>query len=229
MALTRRQKQVLDFLAEFITRRGYSPSFGEIGESLGLSSVATVHKHVENLERKGFIKRGYNRSRSIDVVAMPGPVPFTKTPVHASSRKLVVLGAADRAPDEGVPKFEFPLLGLIAAGYPVEALPTAETFSLGDFAKGGGDIFVLKVKGDSMIDDHICDGDYILVERSSQAANGEIVVALIDGTDATLKRFFRESNGKVRLQPANSQMDPIVLPARSVRVQGRVIGVLRKY
>ncbi|MGH9352676.1 MAG: transcriptional repressor LexA [Terriglobia bacterium] len=229
MALTRRQKQVLDFLAEFITRRGYSPSFAEIGESLGLSSVATVHKHIGNLERKGFIKRGYNRSRSIDVVAMPGPAPFTKTTVHAASRNLAVLGAVNRASDEDTPKFEFPLLGLIAAGYPVEALPAAETFSLGDFAKGSGDIFVLKVKGDSMIDDHICDGDYILVERATQAANGEIVVALIDGSDATLKRFFREPNGKVRLQPANSQMDPIVLPARSVRLQGRVIGVLRKY
>ncbi|MGH9344871.1 MAG: transcriptional repressor LexA [Terriglobia bacterium] len=229
MALTRRQKQVLDFLADFITRRGYSPSFAEIGESMGLSSVATVHKHIGNLERKGFIKRGYNRSRSIDVVAMPGPVPFAKVPARAASRKLVVLGAADRASAEESPKFEFPLLGLIAAGYPVEALPASETFSLGDFARGSGDIFVLKVKGDSMIDDHICDGDYILVERATQAANGEIVVALIDGSDATLKRFFREPDGNVRLQPANSQMDPIVLPSRSVRLQGRVIGVLRKY
>lgn len=219
MALTRRQKQVLDFLADFISRRGYSPSFAEIGESMGLTSVATVHKHIGNLEKKGFIKRGHNRSRSIDVVAVPG---------RASSRKLAALGALKRAPVE-LTRFEFPLLGLIAAGYPVEALPAAETFSLGDFARGNGDIFVLKVKGDSMIDDHICDGDYILVERASQAMNGEIVVALIDGSDATLKRFFHEKEGKVRLQPANSQMDPIVLPARSVRVQGRVIGVLRKY
>lgn len=229
MALTRRQKQVLDFLADFITRRGYSPSFAEIGESMGLSSVATVHKHIGNLEKKGFIKRGYNQSRSIDVVGMPGPAPFAKSSARAGSRKLAVLGAANRAPNEETLKFEFPLLGLIAAGYPVEALPAAETFSLGDFARGAGDIFVLKVKGDSMIDDHICDGDYILVERASQAANGEIVVALIDGSDATLKRFFHEAPGRVRLQPANSQMDPIVLPARSVRLQGRVIGVLRKY
>lgn len=215
MALTRRQKQVLDFLADFITRQGYSPSFEEIGGSLGLSSVATVHKHIENLERKGFIRRGYNQSRSIDVVSMPGPVPFSKA-THAAAR-------------QAAPRMEFPLLGRIAAGYPVEAFPSAETFSLEEFAPRGGDIFVLKVKGDSMIDDHICDGDYILVERSSQARNGDIVVALIDGAEATLKRFFRELNGKVRLQPANAQMDPIVLPARSVRVQGKVIGVLRKY
>lgn len=224
MALTRRQKQVLDFLADFITRRGYSPSFAEIGDSMGLTSVATVHKHIGNLEKKGFIKRGHNQSRSIDVIAMPGPGLATKTTVRAS-RKVVAL---KRAPED-LTRFQFPLLGLIAAGYPVEALPSAETFSLGDFARGSGDIFVLKVKGDSMIDDHICDGDYILVERASQASNGEIVVALIDGSDATLKRFFHETEGRVRLQPANAQMDPILLPARSVRLQGRVIGVLRKY
>lgn len=220
MALTRRQKELLDFLVDFIGRRGYSPSFAEIGESLGLSSVATVHKHIQNLERKGFIHRGYNQSRSIDVLAMPGPVPVAKGGKHPK-------GATGRA--GGAPLLEFPLLGLIAAGYPVEALPAAETFSLGDFARNGDAIFVLKVKGDSMIDDHICDGDYILVEKTGQAANGEIVVALIDGSDATLKRFFRERNGTVRLQPANEQMDPIVLPAKKVQLQGRVIGVLRKY
>lgn len=225
MALTRRQKQVLDFLADFITRRGYSPSFAEIGDSMGLNSVATVHKHIGNLEKKGFIKRGHNQSRSIDVIAMPGPVPGAKTAGRTASRKMT---APKQAPEE-LTRFQFPLLGLIAAGYPVEALPSAETFSLGDFARGTGDIFVLKVKGDSMIDDHICDGDYILVERASQASNGEIVVALIDGSDATLKRFFHETEGRVRLQPANAQMDPILLPARSVRLQGRVIGVLRKY
>jgi len=215
MALTRRQKQVLDFLARFINRHGYSPSFEEIGESLGLSSLATVHKHVENLERKGFIRRGYNQSRSIDVVAMPGPVPFGKTAEHAPS---------------GAPKpLEFPLLGRIAAGRPMEAFPAAETFSLGEFAAPQGDIFVLKVKGDSMVDDHICDGDYILVQRAEDAANGEIVVALVGGADATLKRFFREPDGRVRLQPANSQMDPIFLSPSEIQIQGRVIGVLRKY
>jgi repressor LexA len=124
---------------------------------------------------------------------------------------------------------EFPLLGRIAAGQPVEAIPNPETFSFGDFTGGKSGVFVLRVKGDSMIDDHICDGDYILVEGAQTAANGEIVVALIEGTDATLKRFFREGNGNVRLQPANAQMDAIVLPARDVKIQGRVIGVLRKY
>jgi repressor LexA len=111
----------------------------------------------------------------------------------------------------------------------VEAIPNPETFSLGDFASGKGNIFVLRVKGDSMIDDHICDGDYILVESAGAAQNGEIVVALVDGSDATLKRFFREPGDRVRLQPANAQMEAIVLPGREVKVQGRVIGVLRKY
>jgi repressor LexA len=123
----------------------------------------------------------------------------------------------------------FPLLGRIAAGQPVEAVSNPETFSLADFSSGKGNIFVLRVKGDSMIDDHICDGDYILVEGADTAPNGEIVVALIAGTDATLKRIFREADGRVRLQPANTQMQPIVLSARDVKIQGRVIGVLRKY
>jgi repressor LexA len=227
MALTRRQKQVLDFLVAFINERGYSPSFEEMGSSLGLSSLATVHKHIENLEKKGFIRRGYNQSRSIDVIALPGPVPFGKTAVPARRRNRIRPLVPAAALATGA--LEFPLLGRIAAGRPVEAFPTSETFSLQDFAKGDGSIFVLRVKGDSMIDDHICDGDYILVERARQAVNGEIVVALIEGTDATLKRFFRESNGKVRLQPANAQMDPVVRPADEVQIQGRVIGVLRKY
>ena len=221
MALTKRQKQVLDFLVGFINQNGYAPSFEEIARSLELSSLATVHKHVANLERKGFIRRGYNQSRSIDVVALPGPVPFTRT-AHPSGATRAELGA-----------LELPLLGRIAAGQPVEAVANPETVSLGDFARAGGKVFVLRVKGDSMIEDHICDGDYILVEGVNTAANGEIVVALIEGTDATLKRFFRvdkgTDKGKVRLQPANSRMEPIVVPARDVKIQGRVIGVLRKY
>jgi repressor LexA len=231
MALTKRQKQVLDFLAEFITQNGYAPSFEEIAHSLDLSSLATVHKHVENLERKGFIRRGYNQSRSIDVLALPGPVPFGK-----AAEQLMGTNSRKAAPTGAVPVLEtspggleFPLLGRIAAGQPVEAVTNPETLSLGDFARRQGNVFVLRVKGDSMVDDHICDGDYILVEGATTAQNGEIVVALIEGTDATLKRFFRQDSGHIRLQPANAQMDPIILPAGDVRIQGRVIGVLRKY
>ena len=239
MALTRRQKQVFDFLVDFIGRHGYSPSFEEIGAGLHLSSLATVHKHMETLERKGFIRRGYNQSRSVEVVAVPGSVPFAKTAVSPFGRRKAPLEANTAAEADGTAALptpatilgamEFPLLGRIAAGQPVEAIPNAETFSFGDFTRGRGNLFVLRVKGDSMVDDHICNGDYILVEGAQTAENGDIVVALIEGTDATLKRFFREANGKVRLQPANAQMDPIVVPAREVKIQGRVVGVLRKY
>jgi repressor LexA len=231
MALTKRQKEVLDFLIGFINRKGYAPSFEEIGHSLHLSSLATVHKHVENLERKGFIRRGYNQSRSIDVLAVPGQVPFGKqarlpgAKIRLASSAGVIAPVSEPSPG----RLEFPLLGRIAAGQPVEAVANPETISLGDFARGKSNVFVLRVKGDSMVDDHICDGDYILVEGANTAENGEIVVALIEGTDATLKRFFRQEGSKIRLQPANAQMDPIILPARDVKVQGRVIGVLRKY
>jgi repressor LexA len=233
MALTKRQKQVFDVLQRFINAHGYSPSFEEIAKALKLSSLATVHKHIATLEKKGFIRRGYNQSRSIDVVAVPGPVPFGRTARRAASspsgRGRVLAEAQGRVPTEILGTLELPLLGRIAAGQPVEAVANPETLSLGDFARGRSGVFVLKVKGDSMVDDHICDGDYILVEGSREARNGDIVVALVEGTDATLKRFFNEKNGRVRLQPANSQMDPIVLPAQDVQIQGRVIGVLRKY
>ncbi len=232
MALTRRQKQVLDFLIGFINRNGYSPSFEEIGEGLGLSSLATVHKHIQTLEKKGFIRRGYSRSRSVEVVAVPGPVPFAKTAIRPFGRGRAAAAMPETAatvPAAAMGNMEFPLFGRIAAGQPVEAIPNPETFSLGDFASGKSGIFVLRVKGDSMIEDHICDGDYILVEGTETAENGDIVVALLEGTDATLKRFFCEANGKVRLQPANAQMEALVLPARDVTIQGRVLGVLRKY
>lgn len=204
MALTRRQRQVYDFIADFLQKHGYSPSFEEIGEGLGLSSLATVHKHITNLEKKGLLKRDYNRSRSIDLISPRGKMKQQIT----STMSL-------------------PLMGLIAAGRPIEAVENPESISLGDFAQSK-DVFVLRVTGESMQDEHIVDGDYVIVEKTSTARNGEIVVALVDGADATLKRFYREAD-KVRLQPSNANLKPIVVPARSVAVQGRVIGVLRKY
>ncbi len=204
MALTRRQRQVYDFIADFVQKHGYSPSFEEIGEGLGLSSLATVHKHITNLEKKGLLKRDYNRSRSIDLISPRGKMKQQIT----STMSL-------------------PLMGLIAAGRPIEAVENPESISLGDFAQSK-DVFVLRVTGESMQDEHIVDGDYVIVEKTNTARNGEIVVALVDGADATLKRFYREAD-KVRLQPSNANMKPIVVPARSVAVQGRVIGVLRKY
>jgi repressor LexA len=207
MALTKRQKEVLDFLVGFLNKNGYSPSFEEIARSLKLTSLATVHKHVTTLERKGFIRRGYNQSRSIEVMQLPKPV-----------REQVIQRQA----------IELPLAGRIAAGQPLEAVEDRETISLGDFARGGNS-FVLQVKGNSMVEDHILNGDFIVVEQTQVANPGEIVVALVGGGEATLKRFYRESGGKIRLQPANSEMQPIVVPASEVKIQGRVIGVLRKY
>ena len=206
MALTRRQKQVLDFLQKFIDRNGYSPSFEEIAEGLELSSLATVHKHLQTLEKKGHIRRGYNQSRSLEIIALPQPVA-QEVARHAT---------------------ELPLVGRIAAGFPVEAVENAETINLADFARSET-AFVLQVKGDSMVEDHICDKDYVIIEKTETANNGDIVVALIGGEETTLKRFYRDSPTKVRLQPANSDMDPIVVPAKDVALQGRVVGVLRRY
>jgi len=204
MALTRRQRQVYDFIASFVQSHGYSPSFEEIGNGMGLSSLATVHKHITNLEKKGLLKRDYNRSRSIDVLPPKGRMKQTMA-----------------AP------FALPLLGRIAAGQPMEAVENPETISLGDFT-GSKDVFVLQVRGDSMQDEAILNGDYVLVEKTPTAHNGEIVVALVGGADATLKRIYREGD-KTRLQPSNAAMQPIIVPAADVQVQGRVIGVLRKY
>jgi repressor LexA len=204
MAITKRQRQVYDFLADFTTAHGYCPSFEEIGQGLGLSSLATVHKHVTNLEKKGLIKRGYNRSRSIDVL----PV---KNKIKQSMSAM----------------FTLPLLGRIAAGKPMEAIENPESIALSDFTRSK-DVYVLEVRGDSMQDEHIVDGDYVLVERSSTANDGEIVVALVQNENATLKRFYREGE-QVRLQPSNAAMPPIFVPAVDLKIQGRVIGVLRKY
>ncbi len=206
MALTKRQRELYDWISEFVQKHGYSPSFEEIGEGLGLSSLATVHKHVSNLEKKGLLKRDYNRSRSIDLIAPKGKM------------KQVMAAAAGT---------ELPLLGRIAAGRPVEAVENPETISLTDFTRSK-DVFVLEVRGESMQDEAILDGDYILVEKTSVASNGDIVVALVDGVETTLKRIYKEGD-KVRLQPSNAAMPPILVPAASVRIQGRVIGVLRKY
>ena len=200
MAITRRQKEVIDFLSGFTSKNGYSPSYEEIASGLGLNSLATVHKHVTNLQNKGLLQRAHNRSRSIDVLPQRG----TKT-------------AAER----------LPLLGRIAAGKPVEAIETAESISLGDVI-GQREVYALEVRGDSMRDEHIVSGDYVLVERTRTAREGEIVVALVDGTDATLKRFYKEGN-LIRLQPSNTEMAAIYAPAASVSIQGKVLGLLRKY
>jgi repressor LexA len=210
MALTKRQKELLDFLAGFLDKRGYSPSYEEIAEGLSLASLATVHKHIGALEAKHYLKRGFNQSRSLELA----PKYYEEQRQHRQSTAPM--------------RFEIPLLGRIAAGAPVEAIAGEDTLNFSDFAGDPG-TYALKVRGDSMIEDHICDGDVVLVERSARVKDGDIVVALVEGKETTLKRFYRDSEDTARLQPANAAMQPIFAEADQVQVQGVVVGVMRKY
>jgi repressor LexA len=207
MALTRRQKEVLDAIAGLIEENGYSPSYEELAQRLNLASLATVHKHITALAAKNYVKRGVNQSRSLEM--------GTKY-VHQQRRRH----------DNAV--LEIPLAGRIAAGRPVEAIEQRATLSFADFAGNPG-TFALEVRGDSMIDDHICDGDMILLEPTTEVRDGEIVVALVGGSETTLKRFYREGTDSVRLQPANTALQPIIVPAAEIQIQGRLLAVLRKY
>ena len=200
MALTKRQREIYDFISSFVTEFGYSPSLEEIGNHFGLASVATVHKHVQHLVEKGMVRKAWNRSRSVEPV---GSEPDTTS--------------------------SLPLLGTVAAGRPIEAIEDNETVGVPpEMIPRRGESFVLRVRGDSMIEDQICDGDLVVVESRSEARNGETVVALIDGTDATLKKFYRRGS-RVRLVPANATMSPIDVPAASVSIRGVVRGLLRRY
>ena len=198
--LTKRQREILDYLDEFIHQQGYAPSLEEIGRRFGLSSLATVHKHLTNLQEKGFIKRAWNRSRSVELV---------------SSRT-------------GGRSVELPLFGFVAAGAPIEAITSPETITIPEDFVGKRKAYVLRVRGDSMIDEQIRDGDFVVVEDRKAADNGEMVIALLRGADVTLKKFYRE-NGRVRLQPANPAMQPLLVDADQVQIQGVIIGVMRKY
>jgi repressor LexA len=201
LPLTKRQREILDFLNEFIQQHGYAPSLEEIGRRFNLSSLATVHKHLTNLQEKGFIKRAWNRSRSVEMV-----------PNKTGGRAL-----------------ELPLLGYVAAGSPIEAVVGTETIAVPEDLVGKrGETYVLRVKGDSMIDEQIRDGDYVIVEDRRSAENGETVIAMLNGADVTLKKLYREQ-GRIRLQPANPAMQPIIALAEHVQVQGVVVGVMRRY
>ena len=200
LPLTKRQRQILDYLQDFIEQHGYAPSLEEVGRRFGLSSLATVHKHLTNLQEKGFIKRAWNRSRSVELVPKP-----------AGSRVL-----------------ELPLLGYVAAGAPIEAVSSSESIAVPENFIGRGETYVLRVRGDSMIDEQIRDGDMVIVENRKTADNGEMVIALLRGSDVTLKKFYRD-NGRVRLQPANPALQPIFVDAAQVKIQGVVVGVMRKY
>jgi len=200
MALTRRQREIYDFIREFVAEKGYSPSLEEIGARFNLSSVATVHKHVQHLVEKRMLRKAWNRSRSIE-------------PVEPPSSGLVSL----------------PLLGTVAAGMPIEAVEVSETIDVPrELVPKRGDAFVLRVAGDSMVEDQICDGDFVVVESRPEARDGDTVVALVRGGDVTLKKLYR--NGPtVRLEPANAALDSIEVPAEDVLVRGVVRGLIRRY
>ena len=206
MALTKRQKQVLEFIANFVEEHQYCPSYEEIARGLDLASLATVHKHISVLENKNYLKRGFNQSRSIEL-----------SPRYLQEQRRTKPAVR-----------EIPLLGRIAAGSLVESVEQREVLNFADFA-GNADTFALEVRGNSMIEDHICDGDVILLERVEQAHDGDIVVALVKGYETTLKRFYREPGDRVRLQPANATLQPILVHAGDVAIQGRLLAVLRKY
>ncbi len=202
MPLTRRQREILDYIAAHIGSKGYAPSFEEIARQFGFQSLATVHEHLTNLERKGYIRRSHNESRAIEIVPPKGQTGAT----------------------------ELPLFGLVAAGEPIEAIEGTDTIAVPDeLVPRRGRSYVLKVRGQSMIDEQIKDGDYVVVHERHQADNGQMVIALVSGTSATVKRYYREPGGWIRLQPANPSMQPLRVNERDVTVQGVVVGVIRKY
>lgn len=201
MHLTKRQREILDFIDGFISGNGYAPSIAEIGRHFGLSSPATVHAHLANLQRKGAIRKAWNRSRSIELTGSGG-----------GARGAV----------------EVPLLGTIAAGEPLEAVEVPESIALPEDLTGGRGTYVLRVRGESMIGEQIRDGDFVIVERREEAAAGETVVTLIDNDEATLKKYRRRGRSVI-LEPAGGGMAPLVLDAGRVKIQGVVIAILRKY
>ena len=202
MPLTKRQREILSYLTSYVGDNGYAPSFEEIAAQFNYSSLATVHEHLSNLERKGYIKRSYNESRAIEIL-----------------------------PSDNQPRaIEVPLLGSVAAGLPIEEMATGESICVPDsFVRRAGSHYALKVRGNSMIDEHIRDGDVVVVQERRSADNGEMVIAMTHGTAATVKKFYRERDGRIRLQPANETMAPIYIHENDISIQGVVVGVLRRY
>jgi len=200
--LTKKQKELLDYVENFIRVKGYAPSMEEIARHFRYHSLATVHKHLTHLQQKKLIRRKKSSSRSIELI-----------PVESDRQG-----------------WEVPLLGFVAAGKPIEAIAMNEVISVPpDMVPNKGKTYVLQVRGESMIEEQIRDGDYVIVEDRKTAENGEMVIALIDEQETTLKKFYRERNGMIRLQPANPEMKPFVVAADRMKIQGIVIGILRKY
>jgi len=202
MPLTTRLREILTFLTSYTEANGYAPSFEEIASQFNYNSLATVHEHLSNLERKGYIKRNYNESRAIEIL-----------------------------PSEAFPRaIELPLLGQVAAGAPIESIAVDEHVSVPeDFVRRNGQHYVLRVRGNSMIDEQIRDGDFVVVNERQSADNGEMVIAMLSGASATVKKFYRERDGRIRLQPANETMSPIYVHENDISIQGVVVGVLRRY
>lgn len=202
MPLTKRQREILTYLQAYADENGYAPSFEEIAKQFNYNSLATVHEHLTNLERKGYIKRSYNESRAINIL-----------PSEVFQRAV-----------------ELPLYGTVAAGVPIEAISGTETMAVPEeFVRRRGDHYVLRVKGSSMVDEQIRDGDFVIVNERKTADNGEMVIALLHGTGATVKRFYRERDGRIRLQPANEHVAPLYVHENDILVQGVVVGVIRRY
>src|SRR6202789_3904740 len=202
MNLTPRQLDVVVAIRNYRHLHGYAPTMQELADQLGTSKV-TIFEHVGALEKKHVLRRDKHRARSLELVS------------------------DERLPDENR-STKLPLLGNIAAGSPIEAVENREELDLEQLFSSRNGVYVLRVRGESMIEDHLCDGDYVVIERRENARNGEQVVALLDSGEATLKRFYREGS-KIRLQPANRSMEPRIVDADRCRVQGVVIGVLRSY
>ena len=202
MPLTKRQREILTFLGSYAEDNGYAPSFEEIARQFSYNSLATVHEHLSNLERKGYIRRSYNESRAIEIL-----------------------------PSDAFPKaIELPLLGTVAAGVPIEATSVGETLAVPEgFIRRTGNHYVLRVKGNSMIDEQIRDGDFVVVNERQSVDNGEMVIAMLSGASATVKKFYRERDGRIRLQPANETMAPMYVHENDITIQGVVVGVLRRY
>jgi repressor LexA len=202
MTLTRKQRDILDYVTGMIEAQGLAPSFGEIAEHFGYNSLATVHEHLSNIEEKGYIRRGHNESRAIEILPPRGTAGAT----------------------------EIPLLGTVAAGMPIESVMAGEVVQVPDsMLPRRGPNYALKVQGESMIDEQILDGDLVVVNGRESADNGEMVIALVNGSEATVKRFYREPGGWIRLQPSNTTMRPMRFQEGDVLIQGIVVGVIRKF
>ena len=205
ITLYRKQRQILDFISQYIQKNNYSPTLQEIADAMNLSSLATVFEHLQALEKKGVIRRFEGTVRGIEVV--------------------------DQGFNSSLSGIELPIIGFIAAGEPIDAIenPIDTVMVASDMVSKTKRCYVLQVRGDSMIQEGIFDGDYVVLQSQEVANDGEIIVALIDDMFATLKKYYHEKDGRIRLQPANDKMDPIYVNASQLKIQGKVTGVIRRF